>query len=95
MQKLLLYSKKAGFWAYYFALYVLLTLLGGAAIGVVLFCSLGLFLSNLSLQELAIKGLMVGLKYARVWAGGLSLVLCVIKAYNLRKTSQCHSNANF
>jgi hypothetical protein len=64
-------------WLYY----VVLTCFAGALLGVLSHVVLGpLFVDDRELAWLAAFGFLNGLKYGSVWAGGLAIVLCVMRA---------------
>lgn len=85
MHLLVHFTSKFLFWICCFLRYVVLTLLLGSLVGALLFLVLGGIFSNFSALFLLKKGLVTGFKYAGVWAGGLGIVLCVMKAYEINK----------
>lgn len=62
---------------------VALTLATGAAVGGVFWAALGPWLgSETDLAGRLASGASVGVRYARVWAGGLAIVACFMKAHS-------------
>ena len=73
--------KEISMWIFIWLYYVLLTCLVGAMLGVLTHVLLGpLFVEDPDFGFLAAFGFMNGLKYGSVWAGGLAIVLCVMRA---------------
>lgn len=68
-------------WLFTWIYFVLVTCFVGAMLGVVTHVLLGpLFVEQPDFGFLAAFGFMNGLKYGSVWAGGLAIVLCVMRA---------------
>ena len=68
-------------WLFTWIYFVLVTCFVGAVLGVLTHVLLGpLFVDQPDYGFLAAFGFMNGLKYGGVWAGGLAIVLCVIRA---------------
>lgn len=68
-------------WIFIWLYYVVLTCFVGATLGVGTHVLLGpLFVDDPDFGFLAAFGFMNGLKYGSVWAGGLAIVLCVMRA---------------
>lgn len=64
-------------WIYYICVIVFI----GAMVGIVSHLLWGLvFYEDFDLGYMASLGLIHGMQYAGVWAGGLSIVICVIRA---------------
>lgn len=69
-----------GYWMFHFLKYVAIILLIGTVIGAVAFSALGNAFTDYDAVFLLKKGISVGFRYAGVWAGGISIVFCIIKA---------------
>ncbi|PXA04881.1 hypothetical protein DDZ13_02650 [Coraliomargarita sinensis] len=68
-------------WCFTWLYFVLLTCFVGAVLGVLSHVVLGpLFVDEPDFTYLSAFGFMNGLKYGGVWAGGLAIVLCVMRA---------------
>lgn len=68
-------------WLFTWLYYVLITCLIGALLGVATHVLFGLlFMDGADFGWLAAFGFMNGLRYGSVWAGGLAIVLCVMRA---------------
>ena len=68
-------------WFFTWLYFVLIICLAGAAIGVVSHLLFGLiFMDMPDYERQAALGFSNGLRYGGVWAGGLSIVFCVIRA---------------
>lgn len=68
-------------WLFTWIYYVAIICFVGAILGVLTHVVLGpLFVEQVDFGYLAAFGFMNGLKYGGVWAGGLAIVLCVIRA---------------
>jgi hypothetical protein len=68
-------------WILIWLCFVFIICLAGAFIGVVSHLSFGLiFMDMPDYKRQAALGFSNGLRYGGVWAGGLSIVLCVIRA---------------
>lgn len=68
-------------WLLTWLYFVLVICFAGAMLGVATHVVLGpLFVEQADFGYLAAFGFMNGLKYGSVWAGGLAIVLCVMRA---------------
>lgn len=68
-------------WLFAWIYYVAITCCVGAVLGVLSHVLLGpLFVDEPDFGYLAAFGFMNGFKYGGVWAGGLAIVLCVVRA---------------
>ena len=68
-------------WLFTWIYFVLVTCFVGAMLGVLTHVALGpLFVDDPDFGFLAAFGFKNGLKYGSVWAGGLAIVLCVMRA---------------
>ena len=68
-------------WFFIWFCFVFIICLAGALIGVVTHLLFGLiFMDMPDYKSQATLGFSNGLRYGGVWAGGLSIVLCVIRA---------------
>lgn len=68
-------------WLVTWLYYVAIICFAGALLGVLTHVVLGpFFIDQLDFGFLAAFGFMNGLKYGSVWAGGLAIVLCVMRA---------------
>lgn len=68
-------------WLFGWIYYICVILCIGAVLGVVSHIAWGfVFYEAFDLSYMASLGLIHGLQYAGVWAGGLSIVLCVMRA---------------
>jgi len=68
----------------YFVYYTVIILGAGTVIGLILFTLLGPLFGEYSFSFLLKKGAWVGFRYAGVWAGGVSIVLCIIRWKKIR-----------
>lgn len=76
------------YWCWWFFVYTVVTLEIGALIGALLFAGVGaLSHPQLDILRRIEMGLADGFFYAGVWAGGLAIVLCFMRAHkrNLRR----------
>lgn len=70
-----------GRWLFTWVYFVLIICFIGAVLGVVSHVALGpVFLDEPDFGYLAAFGFSNGIRYGGVWAGGLAIVLCVIRA---------------
>lgn len=77
--------KLVSIWLMRFSFYTVTILATGTAIGIIGFVTIGsLFAKGYTLGFLLKKGAWVGFRYAGVWAGGSAIVLCCMKAKQLR-----------
>lgn len=68
-------------WLFIWVYYVLVTCFIGAILGVLTHACFGLlFMEEPDYGYLAAFGFQNGLRYGSVWAGGLAIVLCVMRA---------------
>ena len=68
-------------WLFIWLYFVLIICLAGAVIGVISHLLFGLiFMDTPDYECQAALGFSNGLRYGGVWAGGLAIVLCVIRA---------------
>jgi hypothetical protein len=78
-------------WLLTWLYYVLIICIVGAMLGVVTHILFGwIFVGSPDYRYLASFGFSNGIRYGAVWAGGLAIVLCVMrarKAYLLKKTA--------
>ncbi len=73
--------KQVGRWLLTWVYFVLVICFIGAMLGVLTHVLFGpLFVDQPDFGFLAAFGFMNGLKYGSVWAGGLAVVLCVMRA---------------
>lgn len=72
--------KRLGYWVGLLLYYIGIVLAIGTVTGSCLFGLLGSFFVDLSYWELMKKGAWIGFRYAGVWAGGIGITLCVLKA---------------
>ncbi|OIO60682.1 MAG: hypothetical protein COZ46_01505 [Verrucomicrobia bacterium CG_4_10_14_3_um_filter_43_23] len=69
------------YWIWSFLYYVGLILVAGTVVGSVAFVLLGpIFVDDYTFLGLLKKGAWIGFRYAGVWAGGVAIVLCCMKA---------------
>ena len=68
------------YWIVVFISYVSMILMMGILLGASGFVGFGLIFSDYDFLFLLKKGAWVGLRYAGVWAGGIGIVLCIMKA---------------
>ena len=80
--------KNSAYWLAFFLYYVLLVLAIGSLAGAILFAFFGLIFFEINIITLLKKGLWIGFRYAGVWAGGLAIVLCFLKAGRKEKTKK-------
>ena len=79
------------YWILKFLTYTFLIILAGGLIGLFAFLITGfIFETHYSFAFLIKKGFSVGARYASVWAIGLSIVLCFIKAHKKNKRLGTH-----
>ncbi|WOO42381.1 hypothetical protein [Rubellicoccus peritrichatus] len=79
-------SRNIAHWLGCFLLYLSAILLAGGLIGTFLYVTIGsLTHPDLSLSYRLSKGFTNGFFYAGVWATGLSIVFCVMRAHKERK----------
>ncbi len=81
MRPMLKIVKPIFYWLMWFLIYAAIILVIGTVLGSMVSMLIGKFNSSLSSTQLAKKGAWVGFRYAGVWAGGTSIILCFIKAY--------------
>lgn len=72
--------KNTAYWIFHFCKYTATTLLAGTLLGLFSFYLLGSVFTEYEPSFLLKKGSDIGFRYARVWAGGISIVLCIMKA---------------
>lgn len=76
-------------WLGCFVLYVGATLLLGGLVGMALYAVVGWVTHpELALDYRLAKGFLNGVFYAGVWATGIGLVLCVMRAHRERRARQ-------
>lgn len=74
--------KRLGHWLGYFLFYLSTTLLIGGLVGALLYAGVGALTHPQIPFDLRLsKGFINGFFYAGVWATGLSIVLCVMRAH--------------
>ncbi len=72
-------------WSLYFLFWTAAIIAAGAAFGAVLFALAGLlFATGHTAGELARNGIRTGGFYCLLWAPGIAVVLCVMRAYRRR-----------
>lgn len=84
------FVKNGIYWLFLFFYYVFLILAIGSLAGAFLFATLGILFSEKSLLALLKQGIGTGFRYAGIWAGGLAIVLCFMKAGRKRKITNEH-----
>jgi len=77
--------KAVGIWLMRFSFYTAVILAAGMVIGGIGFVTIGgLFAKGYTCEFLFKKGASIGFRYAGVWAGGAAIVLCCMKAKQIR-----------
>ncbi len=69
------------YWTAHFFAYVIMIILAGAVAGAILSPVIALILHWPFTPEIVPRGAWLGLRYAGIWAGGVALVLCAIRAH--------------
>lgn len=72
--------KRIGYWSMYFVCFVGVILAIGSVLGAFFYVVFGSGFTEYGLFMLCKKGLWAGFRYAGVWAVGLAIVLCFVKA---------------
>lgn len=73
-------------WVCYFFAYVSMILGAGATLGGIIYPIASLFMdTDLCIGARISEGIWLGFRYAAVWAGGLSIVLCFMQGYRTQK----------
>lgn len=82
--------KLIGVWLLRFGFYVAIILAIGTIIGSIGFVTIGSLLAReYGFEFLLKKGASIGFRYAGVWAGGASIILCFIKAKQISNQKEC------
>lgn len=79
-------GRSVAYWLGWWLLYVLATILVGACVGALVVPGVGLLWgADFSLGHMLSKGFVNGARYGGVWAGGMGVVLCVRRAWLMRR----------
>lgn len=82
------------YWAWWLFVYIAVVLVVGSAIGALLFATVGaLTHPQVDVMRRIEVGLQDGFLYAGLWAGGLAIVLCVMRAYRQREQRHAPQDA--
>lgn len=84
--------KSLGYWMFFACVYAGATVLLTAMLGAMLFALLGPLCTQYGTWVLLKKGFWTGAHYGGVWAGGLAIVLCVMRKHRLSRLAQSHSS---